>query len=196
MKNIVFIFIILAHYCFAQNSPSSFFNNRCDFKTDGSGKSLGLKIKLSFPCAWKQSDGERPHVVKKFSYAAGTNSMNSTLTINEIPVTPSKDEINEMFTQKGLKELCGNDQTFVSGRKLKIDGIDCGEIVFKMTREHPVGTFYLYGISYFFVYENKMINLNYLIGSTTSEQAKKNFDNYITLFRALAGSTVFLSKWE
>jgi hypothetical protein len=196
MKHLLLIGVFFTQSLFAQETPAIFWNNRCDFKTDGTGKSMGLKIKLSVPCDWKQADGERPHVVKKFSYNSGVNTAISTMTIYKMQVTPSKAEINEMFTEAGLKELSADLGTFISGRKLKVDGLDCGEVAFKISREHPVSTLYLYNMYYFFVYGDKMIIIGYATGSTTDEKAKTMFDDYKTLFRALAGNTVFISKWE
>lgn len=196
MKHLLIVGLLFAQILFAQETPATFWNDRCDFKTDGTGKSMGLKIKLSVPCAWKQADGERPHVVKKFSYSSGVNSVVSTLTITKMPATPSKAEINEMFSHQGLKELSEGLGTYISGKKLKVDGLDCGEVAFKMTREHPVGTFYLYNMYYYFIYKDKIIVLGYAAGSTTDEKARAMFENYKTLFRGLAGSSVFISKWE
>jgi len=196
MKYFLFLFLHISFSSYSQDTPATFWQNRCDFKTNGTGKSLGLKIKLSVPCAWKQADGERPHVIKKFSYNSGTNTAVSALQINKMPTIPSKAEIDEMFTQEGLKELGESLGTFISGRKLKIDGLDCGEVAFKMTREHPVGTVYLYSLQYYFIYKDKMIILGYSAGSMTDEKAKTMFENYKILFRGLAGSTVFVSKWE
>src|SRR5687767_2862403 len=127
MKCLLIIVLLCSKILFAQETPATFWNDRCDFKTDGTGKSIGLKIKLSVPCDWKQEDGERPHVVKKFSYNSGVNTAISTLTINRLPKTPSKAEINETFTQSGLKEITAELGSFISGRKLKVDGLDCGE---------------------------------------------------------------------
>jgi len=196
MKYFALLFLFIVSNSYSQETPSTFWKNRCEFKTDGSGKSLGLKVKLSVPCVWKQADGERPHVVKKFSYSSGTNTVISTLTINKMVPPPSKAEVDEMFTPAGLKELGEGLGTFISGRKVKIDGLDCGEVAFKITREHPVGTLYLYSFQYYFIYKDKMIVLGYGVGSTTDEKAKAMFDSYKTLFRGLAGSTVFISKWE
>lgn len=190
------IFLFATKGIFAQETPSTFWANRCDFKTDGTGKSMGLKIKLSVPCIWTQADGDRPHIVKKFSYNSNGNSAVLTLTINKMPGIPTKAEINEMFTQKGLKELCEDYAMFISGRKLKVDGLDCGEVAFKMTRDHPVATIYLYSLQYYFVYKDKLIVIGYAVGSSTDEKAKTLFESYKTLFRGLAGNTVFLSKWE
>nr|MBA2583823.1 hypothetical protein [Bacteroidota bacterium] len=166
MKCLLIIVLLCTQILFAQETPATFWNNRCDFKTDGTGKAMGLKIKLSVPCDWKQADGERPHIVKKFLYNSGVTSAISTLTIRKMPGSPTKSEIAEMFTQKGLKELTEDLGTFISGRKLKVDGLDCGEVAFKMTREHPVGTLYLYNMYYYFIYKDKMIVLGYATGST------------------------------
>jgi len=197
MKYLLIGFLLFTQTVFAQETPATFWNNRCDFKTDGTGKSLGLKIKFSIPCAWKQADGERPHVVKKFSYGfADGSSVMQTFTITKMPQTPSKAEVDEMFTQKGLKELGESLGTYISGRKLKVDGLDCGEITVKMTRENPVGTLYIYSLQYYFVYKDKMIVFGFSAGSTSDETSKSLFENYKTLFRGIAGTTVFLSKWE
>ena len=197
MKYLLIGFLIFTQTVFSQETPATFWNKRCDFKTDGTGKSLGLKIKLSVPCAWKQADGERPHVVKKFSYGfSGGSSVMQTITITKMPQTPSKAEVDEMFTQNGLKELGESLGTYISGRKLKVDGLDCGEITFKMKRENPVGTLYIYSLHYYFVYKDKMIVIGFSAGSTSDETSKSIFENYKTLFRGIAGTTVFLSKWE
>lgn len=196
MNRILIGLLFLSNSIFGQDSASVFWRNRCDFKTDGSGKSLGLKIKLSVPCAWTQADGERPHVVKKFTYVAGKSSAISTLTIKKMPDVPSKAEIDELFSQKGLKDFCDDNSTFISGRKIKIDGQDCGELTFKMTKEATIGTLYFYSIEYFLVYKDKIIVLGYLVGSTSDDKASKMFEDYKTLFRGLAGSTVLISKWE
>lgn len=196
MKQIIIALLFLSNSTFSQDSASTFWKNRCDFKTDGTGKSLGLKIKLSVPCTWKKADGERPRVVKKFSYNSGFNSAILTLTINKMPSVPSKAEIDELFSQQGLKELCEDYLIFISGRRLKIDGQDCGELIFKAKREATVGAIYIYSLEYYIIYKDKIILLAYSVGSSTDDKAKIMFEEYKTLFKGLAGNTVLLSKWE
>ena len=198
MKNI-FLFLLFSTFLivYGQDTPATFWNNRCEFKTGGTGKSAGLKIKLSYPCAWTQADGDRPHVVKKFSYNIGEEkSVIQSLAINKMPEEPSKKEIAEMLTQEGLKELASKIGTFVSGRKLKIDGIDCGEVVIKAKRESPVATINLYFMQYYIVYKDKIISLAFAAVALTESEAKTLFTTYKTLFQGLATNTVILSKWE
>lgn len=197
MKYLFILFVIFSQCVYSQETAATFWNNRCEFKTDGTGKSLGLKIKLSVPCVWTQADGERPHVVKKFSNSfGGGKSITANLTITKMPYEPSQKEISEMFTQQGLKELGNSLGTYISGRKLKIEGIDCGEIIYKIERQSPVAKVYIYAISYNIVYKDKFINLFYASGAGNNLDAKKLFDTYKFLFQGLATNTVILSKWE
>ncbi|MEO5991801.1 MAG: hypothetical protein ABIP68_09215 [Ferruginibacter sp.] len=198
MKNI--FLLLLLSMCLAvtaQETPATFWKNRCEFKTDGTEKSAGLKIKLSYPCSWTQADGDRPHVVKKFSYSFGKGkSVIQTLMIKKIPPELSKKEIDEMLTQEGLKEIASAIGTFVSGRKSKIDGLDCGEVVINFRYESPVATVNVFIIQYYIPYKDKMINLSFAAGALTEIEAKELFSSYKTLFQGLASNTVILSRWE
>jgi hypothetical protein len=197
MKFILIFLCFSNSHIFAQVSPSSFYKDLCEYKTDGSGKSMGLKMKFSFPCDWEQANGERPHIVKKFSYAFSEGeSIIEAITVNKMPATPSKKEINALFTKEGLKELSDGLGTFISGRKLKIDGLDCGEVTFKATRQHPIGKLYLYCLYYYFIFNDKMIVLSFATGSLEETTTKELFEKYKILFHGLAGNTIFLSKWE
>ena len=197
MKYLFITLVFFIQTVFAQETPATFWNNRCDFKTDGTGKSLGLKIKLSVPCVWTQADGERPHVVKKFSNSfGGGKSITANLTITKMPYEPSQKEVTEMFTQKGLKELGSSTGTYISGKKIKIEGIECAEIICKIERESPVAKIYIYTISYYIIYKDKIINLFYASGAANNLDAKKLFDTYKVLFQGLATNTIILSKWE
>mgnify|MGYP003488129010 FL=1 len=196
MKYFLCLFFLISSISYSQERLSDSWQNICDFKTDGSGKSLGLKIKLSIPCIWKQQDGDRPHVIKRFFHSSDSNLLASILTIRQMPNKPSKEDVREMFTQSGLKELCKGLGEFISGRKVIIDGLDSGEIAFKVTREHPVGTLSFYTLQYYFVYEDKMIVLSYSVNSETDKRAKEAFEKFKTLFRGLAGKVVFISQWE
>lgn len=197
MPKLFILTLLFTQTVFAQETPTTFWDNRCEYKTDGTGKSLGLKIKLTFPCKWTQAEGDRPHVVQKFSYGLEEGkSIIQGFTITKMATEPSKKEIADMFTQSGLKELASATGTFVSGRKLKIDGIDCGEVIIKLKRETPAATICIRFIQYYIVFKDKLINLSFAVGSKDEIETKNLFDNYKTLFQGLATNTVILSKWE
>jgi hypothetical protein len=195
---IIFLFLLFASRinASAQEATTTFWNDQCSFETDGTGKAVGLKIKISYPCVWTMADGDRPHVVKKFSYNLGNGkTLIQSLTINKMPGESSRMEIAEMFSNKGLKELIGSAGTFISGRKVKIDGVDCGEIVMKAKRESPVATLNIFFLQYYIVYKDKIINLAFAAAALTESEAEALFMRYKKLFQALATNTIILSQW-
>ncbi len=192
-----FFFLFFTIKGFSQPSPSTFWKDRCSFSTDGTGKSLGLKIKLSVPCKWIQTDGERPHIVKNFSITPLEGSLIiETLSVNKIPTELTKEEIAETFSQIGLKNFCVNLGTFISGRQIKLDGVDCGEAIVCKTSDNPIGRLTIYSLYYFVYYKDKLIILAFSAKSKQESISKKLFENYKNLFHNLAAVTVLISKWE
>ncbi|MCB9312509.1 MAG: hypothetical protein H6568_07055 [Lewinellaceae bacterium] len=197
MKYIAIIFMLMFQVLSAQNSPESFWKNKCEFTTDGSGKSLGLKIRVPVPCAWEQSEGKRPHVVKTFSYGfPDGSSISQSLTVNKLPNSFSKSEINELFSQDGLRSMCEGTGTFVSGRRVRIDGLECAEVIARASRNSPVATFYAYMLSYYLIYKDKIVVIGYMTGSISDEDSKELFDTYKEIFQGLATGTIIMTQWE
>jgi len=54
-----------------------------EFRSDGSGKSLGLKPRVIYPISWKSEDGERPHILKKFKSPSSAEMV--MLSLHEAP---------------------------------------------------------------------------------------------------------------
>lgn len=197
MKYLLILFAVFTQTVYSQETPITFWNKRCNYITDGNGKSLGLKIKVSFPCKWTQANGEHPHVVKKFIYSfEDGKSIMQGLTITKMPAEPSKQEINEMFSQRGLRDFAVGTGTFVSGRRLKIDGLDCGEVIMKLRRESPLATIYLYFIHYYIIFKDKLIVLSFTSGSKSESTTNNLYSTYKSLYQAIATNTIILSKWE
>src|SRR5690242_9302675 len=116
MRYLLVVLLFISNLIFAQETQTSFWQNQCDFKTDGSGKSMGLKIKLSVPCSWTEERGERPHVVQKFTHNSDNAAIVETLLVTKLPEMPSKAELDNQLTQDGLKALCNELGTFISGK--------------------------------------------------------------------------------
>lgn len=190
------LLLFLTISCSAQNYPAEFLENTCDYKTDGSGKSLGLKLKLSVPCAWIQSDGDRPHVVRKFSKTIDNYTISHNFTVNKLEYTPDQAEVSELFSEEGLIEFSKDNSEFISGRKLIIEGLTCGEVLSKVVRETTVGKVYGFNLQYLVIYKNYMIVLSYGLGSPSENTVDTQFDLYKPLFQGLAAKFVIISKWE
>lgn len=191
-----FIFFLSSTTAFAQSRVEGFISSQCAYKTDGQGKSLGLKIKVSYPCEWKMAEGERPHVLQKFTYSgASGESASENFTINKLPSIISDKDLNDIFSQEGLREISAGSGTYVSGRKVQIDGIQCAEVITKTKKIAPAATVYLYTIQYYIFYKTYSVTITFMTGGTTEASAEKSYKNYKLLFQLLATNTVILSKW-
>jgi hypothetical protein len=148
------------------------------------------------PCAWTIQDGERPHIVKKFSYSFSNGAtLIYTLLIKKLPVVFTKAQVAELLTDEELTKSGKETGTVVSVRKVKIDGIDCGEIITKQVRETPVSTLHLEAIFYQIFYKDNLIHLTFATSGINENDCNEAFNLYAPLFKGLAMSLVLLSKW-
>jgi hypothetical protein len=46
-----------------------------EFRSDGSGKTMGLKPRIVYPISWIAEDGDRPHIVKKFRSSSSAENV-------------------------------------------------------------------------------------------------------------------------
>ena len=71
------------------------------FRTDGTGKSQGVRLILQLPRSWLAKDGERPHIVQKWISQGGDgDSMILLLMFDAEGSNPTQQEITQ-FVQSG-----------------------------------------------------------------------------------------------
>lgn len=193
MKKLIFL-LIISNNGFAQINPSSFLQNTCDFKSENHKYSLGVKLKLSIPCLWKEFPVDENEEQIKFNYASGKNSISEILSIHKLPESPTPKDLNDFYSQKSLTELGQSAGTFISARKTQIDGIACGEVMLKSITQFPLMKIYVYSLQYYFLYKDKMIILAFTTGSPTDNTSKQLFKFYENMFKRLSKMTKFIEK--
>lgn len=189
-----FFLLLLALIIFSNLKSQNKSDIICEYLTDGSGKSQGLKIKVFYPCEYEINDGERPHIVKKFSTQKG--QINIMLTINKLPQRLSEKEAKLLLSDESLKDM-GNDLgTVLSVRRTNIDGFTSGEILFDAINNKPVGNIYSKNLLYFFIYDKYYIQLTYsCLGLENKKLAEENFTKFSLGFKGLASKTIVLNQW-
>ncbi len=76
------------------------------FRTDGSGKAQGVRLRLQLPRSWRSSDSELPHVVQQWTSESGNGNAMIVLGIRDaLGLTPSKGEIERFIAEGGAREL-------------------------------------------------------------------------------------------
>lgn len=68
-----------------QTNPVAEFTDgwRQRYRSDGSGKSLGLQISMQLPKSWRAKEGERPHIVQKWVSKGGHGGTMIMLIVND-----------------------------------------------------------------------------------------------------------------
>lgn len=71
------------------------------FRTDGMGKAQGIRLGLQLPRSWLAKDGERPHIVQKWTSEGGTGNSMVLLDIRDAEgYNPSRSAM-EKFVKSG-----------------------------------------------------------------------------------------------
>lgn len=90
------------------NEPSAEFNDgfRQRYRTDGSGKALGLRLHLQLPRSWSSTDGERKRAIRQWISEGGNGRDLILLDIRDVGnFRPSRAEIERFIAQGGAREL-------------------------------------------------------------------------------------------
>lgn len=109
-----------------QSNPVAEFADgwRQRYRTDGSGKSLGLQISMQLPKSWRAKEGERPHIVQKWVSRGGHGESMIMLIVNDTKEPePSSAEIKALaqsgdLTPEGASMI--SSRTFSTERRTGI----------------------------------------------------------------------------
>lgn len=190
-------FLIFANKSFGQvNKGKELVYNTCDFTTDGSGKSFGIKLRIPIPCTWEKVSDTRNIC---FAYFHDPKLLLSfTLTINKAEGSFSKEQVEETLTPEAIHELAIEEGGKSGvGRKVYIDGYPFTEITFLHREEVPIGIFFLKSVAYVTTYKDIVIALNFSAGdSQNKNKAVSLFENYKMLFKVLATKIQILNQSE
>lgn len=105
MEQDVLDYLLAATYA---DRPSAEFADgfRQRYRSDGSGKAQGLRLRLQLPRSWAGADGERPHIVRKWTSEGGNGPATILLDVRDAQgVSPTRVEIERFLAAGGAREL-------------------------------------------------------------------------------------------
>lgn len=170
-----------------------------DYYTKESPKSEGLNIKIKYPKSWKSENGDRPHVVKKFTSNNGHGLEALIIMIKKIDEALSVSELNMLLSEEGIKYQLPDNAKVISVKPgLNIEGLTATSVTFY--QELPRLDINVGMISewYLMFFEKYMISLMFTVGSISNDYGSifKNYEINRKLFWLLANNFVILSKYE
>ncbi len=171
----------------SQKDPNSFLNKLCLRAANNIGESKGIILQLSIPCEWMIADNEIPHGIFEYNYKDITNNVLATerLLVSNLGNTTDEDA-KYLITEPGLKLMTkGATGKYISFNPLLLNNIRGGEVIMKNELHKSDGTYLHYTIQDYFIYDRKIIMIQYTITSKSNELCKK----YLLFFTILLKKT-------
>lgn len=134
----------------------------------GHPKSLGIDMQLKIPDSWKSEEGDRPHIVKKFTYMTNGYMSNTFLIeIQDNVAFVSRNEAREMFSdEKSVNDLINqwslsffNNHKLLNHRLVTIDKYPTLEFTVSGTKERAGLLMNIKFRCWYIFYEDKIVNL-------------------------------------
>ncbi len=164
--------------------------NYCTFETDGTGKSIGMKIKMIHPCNWTKKDINDSRIVKNFTCQIEEGYLiTSNLVLIPTPKLLNKAQFEfAMSTNQLMKMMAGKGEV-QEINWLQFDNFDGAELQVKTIKN---GIYY-YSL-HFYMYSNKgLMVINYFVTAESDAKALSAFNKNKSLFRKLVKKTVLLN---
>lgn len=169
------------------------------FKTSGRSKSKGTDWQIKVPKSWKAEEADDPNIIQKFVSDFGDGVPAFMLMVQELPLPEgykiTKEEISEVFTEKGVKDMVPADGKFISFTKMTLDNNIGGMLELEQTSEQPDFKIKIRMVQFMLVKSNKM----YLLQGTLYSKKDKadlslDMQKYLPLFKLVANSIVVSDK--
>lgn len=174
-----------------------------EYRSDGSGKAVGVKIGIVYPMSWKEDESRRPNIVRKFVSEKGRGLDIVSIVILEAPSSP----LQSLVTAKDLEEIrqtriwesvAVGAKTLDSGTvRLLGQPAIWGEYTY---RANQAGIdMEVHGFDLMFIYENRLAGVAFHNATSpldSNETAQQRFERYAPLFQLMISSIDIFNRYE
>jgi hypothetical protein len=182
---------------------------RYRYSSKGHEKSMGMQIQLQIPNGWKQKEGERPHIIQKFSGSGRLLGIAYVciLQANELPMelqTFSETEISDaLFSPEQTEESLPSGMKMTISKRTQYDGQPGQVFAYTGQAERAGATVITSGVVQRFIYKRKLITVTVtygLVPVTGVKYQMKEIEDDVTRLPALAqligNSIVLMDMYE
>jgi len=171
---------------------------RVTYSTKNNPKAKGLEISLEYPISWKAEEGQRPNIVQKFTGFDDLNNLVQViLSIKDIPLNEKKphNEREILNTIKNMVNTSGGSCLEIGSTK--IENEDAYWVIYNLITERANLRLRAKIMMYIFLYDNKYIQFQCIIGGITSDPTiDQRFIDYMPVFQLIMNSIIFTDKWR
>lgn len=163
---------LLAVKC-AGNPAGEFLDGfRQRYRTDGAGKSQGVKLVLQLPYSWQAKEGERPHIVQQWISEGGTGLSNIMLLVLDAQGhAPTRRELDEFVKSGEIREAVPAGATYFEGGVLSQEKSVGYWMEMMMPQERAGMKRYMRGFMYLLFFRGKGIQVMCMAGGPEQNKA-------------------------
>lgn len=171
------------------------------FKTKGHLKSKNTDWQIKVPKSWKAEEADRPNIIQKFTSDYGSGNQTIMLMIKEMPLPEdykiTKEELNDFFTEKAMKDIVPEGGKFISFTKMTFDNNIGGMIEFEQTMDRMDFKMKIRMVQFMFVRGNKMYVLQGTVGSEkTNTDLSLEMKKYLPVYKLVANTIVINDQYK
>lgn len=169
-----------------------------EYRTDGTGKSRGVKIGIEYPGSWRAKEGRRPHVVQNIASQNGKGFESVMITIADDPDDLSEED----FLLLQAEEMC---ESFAPGTRtidygtVRIAGKQAIWGEFDLITQRVGMEMEVHGLIFTFLHKGNFVIIMFDAASSPAVaggNAKERFDRYARLFQVMLNSVDFFGRYE
>lgn len=181
---------------FAQAEALAQFRARqlASFNSRGHAKSMGLNVSLRYPAAWLAEEGERPHVVQKFT--ARPRPVTCMILISDTGQSRTAAQARADLAPANLRRLIPDNAIWLGGSQTTLDGLSAGEIRFAATTSRAGTTLHMRSIGFVVYYGRHEIDLMCSIGGSSAVGLDAQFAAWLPVFRQIANTFVLHNQYQ
>lgn len=184
-------------------SPVEEFQRRYirSFQTTGHPKADGLDFKVSYPASWRAAEGERPHVVQKFTSRNGHGFEMLIIMVRDMGLPegyePTEEELKEVFSESQLKLSAPDNAKVISARPITLENRPAGVLLFDQSGERLDAHVDMRTQMYATVVKGHMVFLQFSVtlDGETNDSLSNRFEKFEPLFRQIANSLVLTGEY-
>ncbi len=171
------------------------------FKTKGHPKSKNTDWQIEVPISWRESEGDRPNIIQKFTSDFGEGSQSIMLGVKEMPLPRgykfSKQELNDFFTEKEVKDMVPEGGKFISFTKMTLDNNVGGMLQIEQNVSRLDLEMKIRMLQFMFIKGRKMYILQGVVASTKADSdLALEMKKYLTLYKLVANSIVVNDQYK
>ena len=171
------------------------------FKTKGHLKSKNTDWQIRVPKSWKAEEADRPNIIQKFTSDYGSGNQVIMIMVKELALAKeykiTKEELNELFTEKEMKDLVPDGGKFISFTKMTLDNNIGGMIEIEQTVERLDLKIKIRMVQFMFVRGDKMYTLQCSVGSEKADtDLSLEMIKYLPLYKLVANTIVVNDQYK